>query len=63
MKDRKSLYLLIFALIVVTVAITLISVWGYRFYFSKKAAQPILQPKKTNQHPALLNSEIQELNN
>ncbi len=36
MKDRKSLYLLISALIVITVAFTLISVWGYRFYFSKK---------------------------
>lgn len=38
MKDRKSLYLLIFALIVITVAFTLISVWGYRFYFSKKSS-------------------------
>jgi hypothetical protein len=35
MKDRKSLYLLIFALTVVTISFVLISIWGYHFYFTK----------------------------
>lgn len=35
MKDPKSLYLLIIALIVVTISFVLISFWGYRYYFHK----------------------------
>jgi hypothetical protein len=74
MKDRKSLYLLIFALIVITVAFTLISVWGYRFYFSKKNPHsPIASlnrnasiNKKTDdgrKQQLPLDSAIRELNN
>ena len=74
MKDRKSLYLLIFALIVVTIAFTLICVWGYRFYFSKNASQSlidslkvnVLASKKTNyaERPQILfDSVIRQLNN
>lgn len=48
MKDRKSLYLLTLALIVITVAFTLISVWGYRFYFSKKNAHSAIVPVNQN---------------
>ena len=43
MKDRKSLYLLIFALTVVTISFILISIWGYHFYFAKKNVQAIAQ--------------------
>ncbi len=43
MKDRSSLYLLIFALTVVTISFILISIWGYHFYFAPKKAQPISQ--------------------
>jgi hypothetical protein len=71
MKDRKSLYLLIFALIVVMIAFTLISIWGYRFYFSKKVAQKVnaLAEKKTNDarvyqtYQKPLDSALQQLNN
>lgn len=73
MKDRKSLYLLIFALIVITVAFTLISVWGYRFYFSKHhTSTPInslttnrLAVKKTGNRQAqhiFMDSAVQHLN-
>jgi len=48
MKDRKSLYLLICALIVVTIAFTLISVWGYRFYFSKKSSTSLVAASTKN---------------
>lgn len=55
MKDIKSLYLLIFALILITISFILISIWGYHFYFAhprdnivtqnavevKKAAKPL----------------------
>ncbi len=74
MKDRKSLYLLIFALIVVSIAFTLISVWGYRFYFSKKAPQSLIDPSKpkvlavnkindAKMHQLLFDSALQQLNN
>lgn len=73
MKDRKSLYLLIFALIVITVAFTLISVWGYRFYFSKKTFHSLHDPStentRTNKKTAdgvlqlRLDSAVQKLNN
>lgn len=48
MKDRKALYLLICALIVISVAFTLISVWGYRFYFSKKNTHSAIVPVDQN---------------
>jgi hypothetical protein len=72
MKDRKSLYLLIFALIVITIALTLISVWGYRFYFSNKVPESMhlsnvnaFAVRKTNAETdrILLDSAIQRLNN
>jgi hypothetical protein len=43
MKDRKSLYLLIFALTVVTVAFILVSIWGYNYYFQPKAKNTLTQ--------------------
>lgn len=43
MKDRKSLYLLIFALSVVTISFILISIWGYNFYFQPKVPQTVTQ--------------------
>jgi hypothetical protein len=49
MKDRKSLYLLIFALTVTTISFVLISIWGYHFYFAKsktQTAQPVFQQVK-----------------
>jgi len=49
MNDRKSLYLLIFSLTVVTISFVLISIWGYHFYFAKRntqPAQPIYKPVK-----------------
>ncbi|HXR83081.1 MAG TPA: hypothetical protein VN722_02145 [Hanamia sp.] len=43
MKDRKSLYLVIFALSVVTISFILISIWGYNFYFQPKVPQTVTQ--------------------
>jgi len=72
MKDRKSLYLLIFALIVVTIAFILISIWGYHFYFQSKETKPLSDVqnvpvivKKTAMRDSLqilLNSAVQEMN-
>ncbi|HSN07504.1 MAG TPA: hypothetical protein VLS85_00630 [Hanamia sp.] len=72
MKDRKSLYLLIFSLTVVTISFILISIWGYHFYFAKSKAQPVAQT--VQQEPVmvhkismrdslqtLLNSTVDEL--
>ncbi len=36
MRDRKSLFLLILALVIATVAFVLISIWGYHFYYAGK---------------------------
>jgi hypothetical protein len=72
MQDRKSLYLLIFALTVVTIAFILISIWGYHFYFQQKKLKPFsgeqqtaLVGKKTASQDSLqtiLNSTVQQLN-
>ena len=43
MKDRKSLYLLIFALTVVTISFILISIWGYHYYFTSIEPKPVTQ--------------------
>lgn len=71
MKDRKSLYLLIFALTVVTVAFILISIWGYHYYFQPKTPAVLSQnnqetpyAEKTAMRDSLqilLNSTIQQL--
>jgi len=72
MKDRKSLYLLIFALTVVTIAFILISIWGYHFYFQSKETKPLSDVqnvpvivKKTairDSLQTLLNSTVQGMN-
>lgn len=44
MRDPKSLYILIFALSLVTISFVLISIWGYHFYIQPKengVSQPI----------------------
>ncbi|MEO8720514.1 MAG: hypothetical protein ABI297_01570 [Ginsengibacter sp.] len=71
MKDRKSLYLLIFALSVVTTAFILISIWGYHFYFQPKnekalanAQEIAVISKKTSMRDSLqtlLNSTIHQM--
>jgi hypothetical protein len=74
MKDRKSLYLLIFALLVVTISFILISIWGYNFYFQPKVPQTITQEvqqpvpiaKKTSMKDSLqmlLASTVEQLGN
>ena len=74
MKDRKSLYLLIFALTVVTISFVLISIWGYHFYFAKKDTSPVVQkadPQLQVAHKismrdslqAVLDSAVKELGN
>ena len=74
MKDRKSLYLLIFALTVVTISFVLISIWGYHFYFAKNKVTPAVQTvqqepemvHKTSMKDSLqtlLNSTVGELGN
>lgn len=71
MKDRKSLYFLIFALTVVTVAFILVSIWGYNYYFQPKASNKIAQSsqqipyaEKTSMRDSLqvlLNSTVEQL--
>ncbi|MEO9023266.1 MAG: hypothetical protein ABI237_18475 [Ginsengibacter sp.] len=43
MKDSKSLFLLVFALVLITVSFILISVWGYHFYFHADNGESIAQ--------------------
>ena len=73
MRDRKSLYLLIFALTVVTIAFILISIWGYHYYFQPKTAA-VVSPnnketpfaEKTSMRDSLqilLNSTVEQLEN
>ena len=47
MRDPKSLYLLIFALVLVTISFILISFWGYHFYFQPKENTAIQSEEKT----------------
>ena len=57
MKDRKSLYLLIFALTVTTISFVLISIWGYHFYFAKSNATiaiPEHDSKTVQQAPVMV---------
>lgn len=42
MRDSKSIILLVLALVVITVAFVLISIWGYRFYFQKGSSKPLV---------------------
>ena len=51
MKDPKSLYLLILALIVVTISFVLISIWGYRYYFHKQSPGTQLQKSTFRNEP------------
>lgn len=46
MRDRKSLYLLIFALLIIAISFVLISIWGYHFYYGN-VSKPI--PLKAQQ--------------
>jgi len=40
MRNSKSLFLLLFALVVITISFVLISIWGYHFYFGEKNVKP-----------------------
>lgn len=40
MRDSKSLFLLVFALVLITISFVLISIWGYHFYFQSKDVKP-----------------------
>lgn len=51
MRDPKSLYLLILALIVVTISFVLISIWGYRYYFHKQSPDTQLQKSTFRNEP------------
>ncbi|MEO8821775.1 MAG: hypothetical protein ABI267_05065 [Ginsengibacter sp.] len=73
MRERKPLYLVIFALAVVTVSFVLISVWGYHFYFAQLKVHPVVptSPKEQSSAPkksindstqAILNNAIEDLN-
>jgi hypothetical protein len=69
MRDSKSLFLLVFALVLITVSFVLISIWGYHFYFQGKdnklpPAENSLIAKKTITRDSLqnvLDSTIQQL--
>lgn len=66
MKNRKALYLLIFALIVVTISFILISIWGYHYYFDSGKPQPISQnipQDSTIAHKTSLKDSLQMLLN
>lgn len=73
MRERKPLYLVIFALAIVTISFVLISVWGYHFYFAQKKVQPVVPtfPKEQSTAPkksmndstqAILDNAIEDLN-
>lgn len=56
MRDRKSLFLLIVALIVVTISFVMISIWGYHFYYAKNKHTPQIAEHKTG----MIHNEVQE---
>src|SRR6185437_5747630 len=41
MRDSKTLFLMILALVLVTSSFILISIWGYHYYFQHKSEQPV----------------------
>ncbi|HEY5462423.1 MAG TPA: hypothetical protein VIJ95_04140 [Hanamia sp.] len=47
MRDPKSLYILIFALVLVIISFVLISIWGYHFYIQPKENDKTQIPIKT----------------
>lgn len=55
MRDRKSLYLLILALIIIAISFVLISIWGYHFYYANES-KPIT-PKA--QQEAIMNQKAE----
>lgn len=46
MRNRQPLYLFILALVIVTVSLVLISVWGYHFYYAKKNEPKAIEIRK-----------------
>ncbi|MDP4284335.1 MAG: hypothetical protein Q8891_07930 [Bacteroidota bacterium] len=46
MRDSKSLFLLVFALVLITISIVLVSVWGYNFYYRDKKINATEQIEK-----------------
>ena len=60
MRDRKSLFLLIIALIIVTISFVLITIWGYHFYYSKsnkpspkKLAKKVIAIQQANKEDSI----------
>ncbi|MEO6844884.1 MAG: hypothetical protein ABI184_06900 [Ginsengibacter sp.] len=49
MKDSKTLFLMILALVLVTSSFVLISIWGYRYYFQQKNDLPVSKSKGKKQ--------------
>ncbi|HET7116144.1 MAG TPA: hypothetical protein VFI29_06620 [Hanamia sp.] len=48
MRDPKSLYILIFALLLITISFVLISIWGYHFYIQPKENVKTETPDKSS---------------
>lgn len=75
MKDPRSFFITIFALILITISIVIVSIWGYRVYFGKPVviqmapiqqedSQPEQDTKPVNKEtlPIVTNDSIETLN-
>jgi len=66
MRNRQSLFLVILALVLVTISFVLISVWGYHFYYAKKNDNKtiaIQRPPAKDSVQAFVNSFSEEIVN
>ena len=65
MRNSKSLFLLFFALVLITISFLLISIWGYRFYYQDKNAKPAEQlvDKPVTINPNTTRDSLQTLYN
>lgn len=63
MRDRKYFFLLMLALIIITISFVLISIWGYHFYYSDKNDQPLVRHEiKSAPHTHLNNDSLGNIN-
>ncbi len=61
MRDSKSLFLLVFALVLITVSFVLISIWGYHFYFQNTDVKPSIEKKSLIAQKTFTRDSLQNL--
>lgn len=68
MPDSKSFFLLVIAIVFITISIALISIWGYRFYWqNNNVNREVIAPEKSDNHTkdslqTLYNAAVHQFN-